>query len=464
MKRIVAAVCFVFLPVQGFAKEQLRKFRWIQGHSQQKAQFPTGELIEESPSGPKHLLPGVGEFVSREGQEVGLAHVAGSWKQSILNSAGEVTFAAGALVEQPPAKASLAGQEVALTNALQSALSSLPELNSASRVFPPTLEVRNEEGKGWIPYWRVEYLTPAGDRLSYVLVSSNGSVFERGNLDWDGVDGRAEVFPKGPKLGGVQEEVLHDLSGDGTVTGRLLHVISALDLKVWSPELTFFFPQTDRRFDLGQAYFTIDQGFRWLKEHLGVELDHPIDVRLHVGDGGVSNAAFYHQNTIYLGTGDGETYKDMIRDPSILVHESIHAVIDAYAGLPSDGEGGGFNEGFADLFAGLILDTPRMGEASYLKGPYRRTLENNFQAYRDFVPGVYQNGSIVGGTFWDMKAFLGTELTAKLAFRTLVRLGKGAKFDDFPSALGAACDGLLTPEQKIEVQDAARKRGWKVAT
>jgi hypothetical protein len=242
----------------------------------------------------------------------------------------------------------------------------------------------------------------------------------------------------------------------------LLHVISALDLKVWSPQLTFFFPENDRRFDLGQAYFTIDQGYRWLKEHLGIELNHPIEVKLHVGDGGVSNAAFYHQNSIYLGTGDGQTYKDMIRDPSVLIHESIHAVIDAYAGLPSEGEGGGFNEGFADLFTALILDNPRMGEASYVPGPFRRTLETRLMAYKDFAPGVYQNGTIVGGTFWDMKHALGTELTAKLAFRTLVRLGKGGVFDDFPSALASAADGLLTSEQKIIALQTAKDRGWKV--
>lgn len=260
----------------------------------------------------------------------------------------------------------------------------------------------------------------------------------------------------------MQEEVLHDLTGDGTVTGRLLHVISALDLKVWSPQLTFFFPENDRRFDLGQAYFTIDQGYRWLKEHLGVELNHPIEVKLHVGEGGVSNAAFYHDNSIYLGTGDGQIYKDMIRDPSVLIHESIHAVIDAYAGLPSEGEGGGFNEGFADLFTALILDNPRIGEASYVPGPFRRTLENRLMAYKDFAPGVYQNGTIVGGTFWDMKSSLGNELTAKLAFRTLVRLGRGAAFDDFPSALANAADGLLTPEQKTIALHAATDRGWKV--
>lgn len=450
MKRIVAAAFFLLLPIQGFAKETFRKFR-----TGPSSRIKGPELLTQRP-----LLKGVGEFISREQQRIGQAEVAGTWKQTILGKDGEVKYAAGAVAENAPVALSVS--EAKLSAALETALQSLPELQTAAKTFPPVLEVKKTEKGEWQPYWKVEYLSPAQDQLRYLTISGEGKVLERGSLDWDGADGRAMVFPKGIKESSPEERTLRDLTGDGTVTGRLLHVVSALDLKVWSPQLTFFFPDSDRRFDLGQAYYTIDQGYRWLKDHLGIELNHPIEVKLHVGNEGVSNAAFYHANTIYLGTGDGQTYKDLIRDPSVLIHEGIHAVIDTYAGLPSEGEGGGFNEGFADLFTALILDNPRMGEASYLKGPYRRTLENRLMAYRDFAPGVYQNGQIVGATFWDMKPTLGTELTAKLAFRTLVRLGKGARFDDLPGALASAADSLLSPEQKAQVLAAARARGWKV--
>ncbi len=458
MKRILAAMFFILFPLQGFAKEQLRKFRWSHRTDQQKPLSFLGAMAP-APKISRQILRGVGEFVMREGQMIGRAHVVGTWKQTVSNLAGEVTYAAGALLSETPDQS--VGVNIELTNSLEVAMRSFPELENASRIFPPSLEVR-KQGEEWLPYWRVEYLSPTADRLRYVLVARGGAAIGQGEIDWDGIDGRADVFPFGSRLGGVQEEVLRDLSGDGTITGRLLHVFSALDLKVWSPELRFFFPQEDRRFDLGQAYFTLDKGYRWLKEHLGIELEHPIDVRLHVGNGGVSNAAFYHKNTIYLGTVDGETYRDMIRDPSVLIHEGIHAVVDAYAGLPSEGEGGGYNEGFADLFTALILDNPRMGEASYLKGPYRRTLEHKLVAYRDFAPGVYQNGSIVAATFWDMKAALGNELVARLAFRTLVRLGSGGTFDDFGSAFRGAAEGLLSAEQEQLALGAARARGWRV--
>lgn len=459
MKKIVAAAFFALLPVQGFAKDQIKRFRWAGPPPGQPRAFLGAALIGGAQP---RLLPAVGEFVAKENQQLGSATVPGTWRQTIFTPDGRIAYSAGAWMEGLPSPAALTSLEGELKERMRSLAASHAELKGAQRIFTPTLEVQQNEKGEWVPYWRVEYLTASGDRLRYLLLDQAGRTLGRGELDWDGVDGRALVFPRGPRLSEVEEAPLRELSGDGTLSGRLLRVFSALDLKVWSPELTFFFTQDDRRFDLGQAYYTIEQGFRWMKKHLGVEVDRPLDVRLHVGDGGVSNAAFYHQNTIYLGTGDGVVYKDMIRDPSVLIHEGIHSVIDAYVGLPSDGEGGSFNEGFADLFTALILDNPRMGEASYQKGPFRRTLENQLRAYRDFGPGVYQNGSIVGATFWDMKPALGTELTAKLAFRTLVRLGKGARFDDFGPALVAAAEGIVSPEQRELALSAARERGWKL--
>jgi hypothetical protein len=459
MKRIIATVVFLFMPVQAFAKDQLRKFRWSADESSMPLLLPksiVGGL--KAPS----ILPGVGELVLSEAQSIGPAKVQGTWRQAVYQPDGRLSYASGALVEGLPSPESLQLLEAELGAGLKSGLAASVQLATASQIFTPVLEVRKNEKGEWQPCWRVEYLTQAGDRLRFLVLSREGKQISEGEMDWDGVDGRAMVFPKGPKLSSAEERPLFDLNGDGTISGRLLKVFSALDLKVWSPEFKFFFAQDDRRFDLGQAYYTIAEGYRWLKEHLGVEIKHPIDVKLHVGEGGVSNAAFYHRNTIYLGTGDGNVYKDLIRDPSVLIHEGIHAVIDSYAGLPSEGEGGGFNEGFADLFTALILDNPRMGEASYLQGPYRRTLEHNLRAYKDFKPGVYQNGSIVAATFWDMKPVLGNELTAKLAFRTLVRLGRGAKFDDLPSALSSAAEGLLSADQKEMALQAARSRGWRI--
>lgn len=456
MKKVLVVVVLVLIPLQSLAKEQLRKFRTV---------YKLGESIplaiaKEELS--RQALPGVGELVLKEAQLVGQAKISGSWKQTILTRDGRVIYSAGQITDNiVPITIDLRNAPFEKHPPENSARRFIPGFADAARTFPPTLEVRKNASGRFERYWRFEYLTKEEDRLRFGLISDTGALLETGELPWDNVDGKAMVFPRGPRLSSIEEESLLGLSGDGNINGLYLSVASSLNLNVFSPENIFFYPADDKRFDLPQVYYTIDKAFRWIKTNIGAELPVPVSVRLHVGNGGVSNAAFYHGNTIYLGTGDGVLYRDLLRDPSILIHESIHALVDAYVGLPADGEGGSFNEGFSDLFAALILDNPRMAEASYLMAPYRRTLENNSKAYRDFTSGVYQNGSIVGATFWDMKSFLGTELTAKLAFRTLVRLGKGARFDDFLGALESASTDFLSDANKTAVMKAAQLRGWK---
>lgn len=472
--KILAALFFLLIPMQSFAKETMKKFRW---EAKPAAGLPRTNLKSMSTFFSEIASPAVdpnaglylketGELVLRESQTLNDAPIHGTWKQSILNKDGTLLYAAGEIYSSLPEVLLPLGAEKnknsSEANLPMAFLNGLPELKNAAKVFPARLEVRQTANNVWESYWRVDYLSPNEDQMKYLLLNSGGQVLSRGELPWDGLDGKALVFPKGPKMSSLQEAPLKGLVGDGTLKGLHLWVQSVLNLNVWQPDLIFFYPKEDQRFDLSQVYYTIEQSYDWLKNHLGVEVSRPVEVRLHVGENGISNAAFYHQNTIYLGVGDGTTYKDMLRDPSVVTHESIHAIIDTYVGLPSDGEGGSFNEGFSDLFTALILENPRLGEASYLKGPYRRTLENKLKAYTDFNTGVYQNGTIVGATFWDMKPWLGTDLTAKLAFRTLVRLGKGGKFADFMPALSAAADSMMSPEQKAKIMQTAIDRGWKI--
>ena len=59
-----------------------------------------------------------------------------------------------------------------------------------------------------------------------------------------------------------------------------------------------------------------------------------------------------------------------------------------------------------------------------------------------------------------MRSVLGNEKTARLAFRTLVRLGKGANFQDFVPTLVSASAGLLNTEEQNQVLEKVRNRGW----
>lgn len=453
----------VFLLLSASAQAGETRFRWSPLSGAVPPLLAGAARIESlKPDEHRKVLYGAGEIIVRETQRLGRAEVSGSWIQTVYLPGGSLAYATGE-VQDVPVKAPLelraSGWHEAM--AAETAKRLIPEMKEAQQVFPAKLEAKKRGDGTWERYWRVDYLNKAGDRIFMAKISEKGALLEHKRLEWNGADGRALVFPKGPRLSELREEAIYGLSGDGNLNGQFLQVRSVLNLSVYSPELTFFFLEEDRRLDLAQAYYTIDRGFRWLKEKLGAEVGRAIQVRLHIGTNGVSNAAFYHQNTIYLGTGDGVIYRDLVRDPSVLIHEGMHAVIDTYAGFPSEGEGAGFNEGFADLLTALILDNPRMGEVSYLGGPYRRTLENQLKAYKDFA-GPYQNGTILGATFWDMRPALGNELVAQLALRTMVRLGKGARIDDFGPAFLSAVQSLLSDAQKAKALECARSRGWKV--
>lgn len=410
------------------------------------------------------LLPAMGELVDSGVQEIGPAKVDGTWTQTIFRPDGELVYAAGAVFDElaeDPWLARVKQMQANLGVAKEAAGQLIPQYASAEKAAPE-IRLRKAASGGFEAYWRMEYLSPSQDKILFLNLSEGGQLLENGEAGVAAVDGKAWVFPQGPKASALTEVPLHQLNGDGTLTNRFFRITSAVPLDVRSPNLIFFFPETDRRFDLTQVYYTMERSLRWMREYLGAEVTRPLEVRLHIGENGVSNAAFYHNDTIYLGSGDGETYQEMPRDPSVVIHESMHAMIDDYAGLPTEGEGAAFNEGFADFFTALLLKNPRMGENSFLKAPYRRTLENSFRAYQDF-DGPYRNGSIIAGSLWDLRAFLADEVLARLAFRTLVRLGKGASYEEFGPAVMHSADGLLSPEEISQVSLCLQNRGWKVS-
>jgi hypothetical protein len=472
--RVLLLAFLIFTPIHAYgSRAEPRNYRW-----QPKEWKPLPYLISasfdrfvrgEQPKVPisvslgelgrgQRMLRAGREFVGRGRQVFGPATIEGTWTQSVFQVDGRLVYGSGQIYDEPPpalARARVERLAGRLAESLAIAKREVESYRLASRRFSPELIYRPGPGKSWA-YWQVEYVSQDEDRLLYVRVGDDGRI-ETGELPRSAAEGRALVYPAGPLESAVTEMPLYNLVGDGTLSGRRLRVSSALDLKVWAPDLRFFFPANDRRFDLSQVYFTMDEAFRWLSETLKVELRAPVEVRLHVGNNGVSNAAFYHQNTVYLGTGDGVIYRDMSRDPSVLVHEAMHAVIDAYSGLPSQGEGGALNEGFADLFTAIILQNPRLGEASYLQGPYRRTLEHDWKA--EFTGSLYRDGSIIAATFWDFREFLSREKLADLAFRTLVRLGPGASLQDLLPALLSASTFLDQAEQE-QVVEKLRARGW----
>lgn len=173
-----------------------------------------------------------------------------------------------------------------------------------------------------------------------------------------------------------------------------------------------------------------------------------------------TNAAFYYQNKIRLGKGDERTYSNIPQDPSIVIHESVHAVIDAIAGLPFEGEGGSLNEGFADFFTALQINSPHMGGVAYLKGPYRRSIENSLSV-AERTGALYHDSGIISGTLWELRKVLGVSQARELASLTLNRMHYYSGFDEFGEELKKVVRSYLKNEEEIiKATRVLEKRGF----
>lgn len=420
------------------------------------------KLRDEALRGRRTALPG--ELIERSHQYVRSAKIVGSWQQIIRSDKGELLYATGAALPQIPTEleAKIAKMENGRDRILDLAKQRLPLLAQAPLITTPRIEVVYHEGTHtYRPEWVIEYVAASETSAWRARFSEKLELIRNENAGAELADGQATVFPSGPKASQLSPVTLPAMIGDGSLANPLLKVISALDPQAWAPNLVFRYGVGDTRFDEVQVYFYIDRAIHWFSDVTGAQIAAPLEVKVHVGQNGKSNAAFYFKKKIFLGTGDGVIYQDMLKDPSVVIHECAHAFIEDLAGLPTQGEGGALNEGFADFFAASILDNPNVGEASYLQGPYRRTLNNDLKAFRDFSDGVYRNGTIVAATLWDIRKALGIEKAARIATHALARLGEGGKFDDFAQAVLSTVDTRPNPNDYQVVESILTERGWR---
>lgn len=148
----------------------------------------------------------------------------------------------------------------------------------------------------------------------------------------------------------------------------------------------FFFDRSDKRFEAVNAYYHIDASQRYIQS-LGI-----LDVQndgLEVNPHGLTrDDSFYYpdRNMIMFGSGG----VDDAEDPSVVIHEYGHALLNAAApGLLATFEGRALHEGFAD----------------YWQGSYFRHLAETGQSARDDWRWVFLwdsgEGQIWNGRYLD---------------------------------------------------------------
>lgn len=308
------------------------------------------------------------------------------------------------------------------------------------------------------PLWRILYSDKAGTpwevRMNAHLQVS--SVKRVGSQFHDTV---ALVFPKGPKMSNLQEVTLKGLATSPTLSNERVFVSSQDESKISDVSAPLKFTPQDARFDQVQVFFFLDESLSWFERKLNIKLPFKLNAEVHMGAPEKTNSAFYYQGKIRIGAGDDETYSRIPQDPSIIIHESVHALVDVVAHLPFEGEGGSLNEGFADFFTALQLDNPNMAEASYLKGPFRRSLVNNYKI-SDKNGGLYHDSGIASGTLWDLRVRLGADKAREIAILTLNRLVPSSNLEDFGAQLKDVLPQVLTQDELKSALEVVTERGF----
>ena len=272
------------------------------------------------------------------------------------------------------------------------------------------------------------------------------------------VDATAALFPKGPLKSDMNDVLLKNLFENRTLESDRILLRTEAEQIATSEKNQFRFPSDDVRFSQVQSFFYASESLRWFMKTLSFDLPFRLEVETQKGYPQKTNTAFYFQHKIRLGEGDDISYTRIPLDPSIVLHESVHAVVEAVAGLPYEGEGGSLNEAFADFFTACQLDNPRMGEASYRKEPYKRNIQNDF-GLSQRNGGLYHDSLLVSGLLWAIRTDVSPEVALRLAWTTLLHLAPDSDFAIFQDELSRS---LLTETSEVQnkVRDVLKKREW----
>jgi hypothetical protein len=271
-------------------------------------------------------------------------------------------------------------------------------------------------------------------------------------------DATASLFPKGPIKSDITDVWLKHLMNPQSLESDQVVVRTESDMPALADKNQFRFASEDPRFSQVQAFFFASESLKWFAKKWNFQLPFRLEVETQKGYPSKTNTAFYFQHKIRLGEGDDVTYTRIPLDPSIVTHESIHAIVEAVAGLPYDGEGGSLNEALADYFAATQLENPHMGEASYRKEPYKRSLQNDFKK-DEKNGGLYHDSLLVSGLLWNIRSELGAEVADRLAWKTLLRLTPDSNFSVFQDEfLKVVADESL--EVQSQIRGICKTRGW----
>lgn len=315
--------------------------------------------------------------------------------------------------------------------------------------------------------WKLLYVRECEEksgRIWNLTLTSDGDLLykEAAGASFESQQLAVYLFPRGPRSSPLQRLQLTISSQPSFLFTPNLEVTSDEGLRFSdSHQIENSTPDQDS-FDMLQAYYYATEALKWVQIHLQFQLAN-LKIRTQVGFPEKSNVAFYYSGEIRLGSGDGQIFWHIPWDPSIVIHETMHPVIESLTGLPFQGEGGSLQEGLADFLTALQLNNPYMGETSYKKGNgYQRTLDNSL-SMAEKNGGLYHDSLILSGTLWQIRQAAGPEVAENLVRFLLTHLTPDSKLLDAGRLLRKwllICPSSPIAENCESIRTIVDQRGW----
>ena len=434
-------------------RPDLQKINWTSGQSE-KSLAPLNAINQTS----SQELKSASESITIQDQLVGSAIVENSFIKILKNNKNEKILIEAAIASDIE-KSSLVSlqdyeaQRAIFNDELKARIPAfrLLKIQKTDLVIAKTKET-------YEPLWRMNYFDKNGTPWE-IRFTNQYQVRSLKRVGSQFHDTFAIVFPKGPKVSALQEVSLKGLALTPTISNNYASVQSQSSQQITDLNEPLRFNPGDARFDQVQVFYFLTESLKWFEAQFGLRLPYQLQADVHVGAPDRTNTAFYYQGKIRIGAGDQVSYQNIPQDPSIVIHESAHALIESVARLPYEGEGGSLNEAFADFFTALQLDNPRMGEVAWMKGPFRRTIDSN-KKLSERTGGLYGDSAIVSGTLWELRKKFGIGKAKELAILTLNRLNPMSDFTEFGQKLNEVLPLVLTATEQKEAIELLKERGW----
>jgi len=407
-------------------------------------------------------LTGQNEIVEHAPQKWGAARVEGGSLQKVSDDKGQLLFVRAEYLTSPESDLDISKEEVQKLHDnrfvfLEKAKLSVRQLQGQTILGEPEVLIVPHKPRSKV-YYSVQVIDVHAGQVIRFLITPEFNVQSRDVVSTSMVDVEAVLFAASPQRQ-LQEVLLKRLVESGKVETSTHSVTSQTPHNATTENAPFRFPLDDPRFDQVQVFYYIQQGIEFFAKELGFAMPTSVRIETSVGYPDKTNAAFSLGSQIWLGRGDGQEYKLLAQDSSVVLHELGHVLIHFTARLPSQGEGGSLNEGFADYFSATQLNSPAMGTASCLLSSCKRNIDSN-RSFAERNGGLYHDSLIVSGTLWDLRAKLGKQKANTLALKTLTRLGPAKKLADFSYAVKLAAKNFLTAEELAVLNSTLQKRLW----